>query len=140
MTSIERMRCKKLLKNNGYSVTRSRLSLFDILQDHSALSHVELIAKLSDYNRVTIYRNVAVFEKLGIVSKTQIGWKTKIELSDLFVHHHHHMSCTKCGKVLVLRDNQVIEREIARISQGTGFKATDHQLEIRGQCKNCRKA
>jgi len=138
--SPEIKRFKTLLKKNGHFVTKPRLRLFGILQNHNTLTIHELIALLDSHDQATVYRNIKVFEDLGIISRLQLGWRSKLELSDIFQHHHHHMTCGGCGKVLILKDNQAIEAEIARMSQTSGFKATDHQLEIRGLCKSCQAA
>jgi Fur family ferric uptake transcriptional regulator len=139
MSSAEFEQFKRLLKKDGYFVTKPRMRLFGLLQSHPALSLKELIKLTKKHDQVTVYRNVDLFEKLGVVTRLRLGWNTKIELSDMFRHHHHHMSCLKCGRVYILKDSPAIEHEIARISSGSGFKATDHQLEISGLCKNCQK-
>lgn len=138
MGSIEFVRFKKLLQTGGHRITKPRMRLFGHLQSHPALTLKKLITLVSEHDQVTVYRNVDLFEKLGVVTKVQIGRSTKIELSDMFRHHHHHMSCVNCGKVYVLRDNPAIEQQIARIAESSGFKPTDHSLEIRGLCKSCR--
>lgn len=140
MADLEFRRFKKLLKSNGYFVTLPRQRLFGYLQSHPALTIKQLINLVDKHNQATVYRNLILFEKLGIVTKLQIGRHSKVELTDKFRHHHHHLTCTNCGKVLVLKDNQIIEIELAWIGQGTGFKITDHQLEIRGLCQNCQKS
>ncbi len=138
--SPEIKRFRLLLKNNGHFITKPRLRLFTILQNHKTLTVHELITLLDIHDQATVYRNIKVFEDLGIISRLQLGWHSKLELSDIFQHHHHHMTCNGCGKVLILKDNQTIEAEIARISRTSGFKAVDHQLEIRGLCKACQLA
>lgn len=130
---------RKILRQNRYYVSQPRFSLFRLLQDMNSITVRQLITRLPRQDRATVYRNIKMFEKLGIINRLRLGWHSKIELSDIFKHHHHHMSCTNCGKVYVLKDNLTIEREIARISRGTKFQAMDHQLEIRGLCQNCRK-
>ena len=139
MASPEFTRFKKLLKTNGRYVSGPRMRLFGLLQNHPALTLKELIKLISKHDQATVYRNVKLFERLGIINKLQLGWQTKIELSDIFQHHHHHMSCTNCGRVLVLKDSSLVESEISRISKRAGFKAIDHQLEIRGLCAICQK-
>lgn len=139
MSSVEFRQFKKILRDNGNFVTQPRMRLFGVLQHHSTLSIVQLIKHVPRHDRVTIYRNVQLFEKLGIITSLRIGNQTKLELSDKFHHHHHHMSCVNCRKVYVLKDSLVIEREIARVSNSSGFRATDHSLEIRGLCQTCQE-
>ncbi len=138
MADLEFVRFKKQLQAGGYRITAPRMRMFGYLQNHPALTMKQLIELIDQHDQVTVYRNVDLFEKLGIITKVQIGRSVKIELSDMFAHHHHHMACVNCGKVYVLKDNPAIERQIAKISQASGFKPTDHSLEIRGLCKNCK--
>lgn len=140
MATPEFIQFKKILKQNNYFVTKPRQRLFGFLQTRPTLSLKELIKLEKNHDLVTVYRNIELFEKLGIINKLRLGWQTKLELSDIFRHHHHHMSCTNCGKVLILKDSSLVESEIARISARAKFKAMDHQLEIRGLCLDCQKA
>jgi Fur family ferric uptake transcriptional regulator len=131
---------KRLLKIHRYYVTKARLRLFAILQNHPALTIKELIKLSAKNDQATVYRNIIVFEKLCIVSRLQLGWHSKLELSDMFRYHHHHLTCTTCGDVVALPDNQILEREISQLAKSHDFKPSDHQLEIRGTCKNCIRA
>lgn len=139
MASKEFAKFKKLLKENNYFVTAPRMRAFGLLQNQPALSTKELIRLMKGFDQTTTYRTVELFEKLGIVTRVQLGWHSKIELSDAFQHHHHHLTCTNCGKVSVLQEDETIERRIRLLSQASGFKPTDHQLEIRGLCVDCRR-
>lgn len=130
---------RELLIARGYFVTKPRLRLFAILQQHNTLTIRELIARLPQQDPATVYRNIKVFEELGIISRLQLGWQSKLELSDKFEHHHHHFSCINCGKVIVLEKNPILEREIEQLSNRQSFKPLDHQLEIRGLCSDCNK-
>lgn len=134
----EVQRFRKLLKKKGYFATRQRVELFTLFQKHTAATIDELITLLHKQDQATIYRNIKVFEELGVINRLQFGGHAKLELSDVFQHHHHHMSCVHCGRVYVLKDNQLIENEIRRVSASGNFMALDHQLEIRGLCKNCQ--
>lgn len=135
---METSRFKELLKQNDHFVTKPRLRLFAILQKRPALTMQQLIPLLSQHDQVTVYRNIDLFEELGVVNRLRLGWQTKIELSDKFMHHHHHFTCTNCGKVFDLPDDPLVEKQINQLGEGQNFKVTDHQLEIRGICINCQ--
>jgi Fur family transcriptional regulator, ferric uptake regulator len=137
--SVEVKRFRELLTANGYFVTQPRLRLFKILQAHNELTIPQLITLLDLHDQATVYRNIKLFENLGIVSRLRLGWHSKLELSDIFRHHHHHMTCLACGKVVILKDNRAIEQQIERVSHALKFKSVDHQLEIRGYCHKCQK-
>lgn len=135
--SVEIDRFKLLLRQNNLVVTTARRDLFEALQTNNSVSMKQLIALLPNQDQVTVYRNVRVFEGLGILNRLWLGWNSKLELSDTFHHHHHHLTCLNCGKVSILKDNPSLENEIERLSKERGFKPTDHQLEIRGYCSDC---
>lgn len=139
MADAEFLRFKKLLKQNGHFVTAPRMRLFGLLQIHPALTLKELINLIEKHDQVTVYRNMNLFESLGIINRLRLGWHTKIELSDIFKHHHHHLSCVSCGKVWTLKEDEVIEKQIGKLATAKNFKAMDHQLEIRGLCSACQK-
>jgi len=128
---------KDLLKKHGYSLTAPRQKLFEVLQNHNACTIAELTSLLKEYDRATVYRTVKLFERLGIINRLQLGWRYKLELSDVFHHHHHHLTCTNCGKVTVLKEDKTIEERIKLLSASKSFEPLDHQLEIRGLCQNC---
>lgn len=129
----------KTLKDHGYSLTGPRQAVFSALQAGVPRSMRELTLDLASViDRASIYRTVALFEKLGIVVRVQQGWKYKIELSDKFSPHHHHLVCTKCGRVVSFTEPEDLEATIHEIAVKGGFIADSHSLEITGICAQCR--
>ena len=128
-----------LLKKNGSSLTKPRKLVFDLLLDREPQTMQVLIQRAAGrVNRATIYRTIELFEELGIVHRLNIGWKYKIELSDMFVGHHHHFYCTSCHKTYNLEPNSMLETMIDSLVSKEGFAPRGHQLEIYGLCENCR--
>ncbi len=129
---------QKVLKSNGYSLTQPRRVVCSLLWDTEPLSMRELTERSKDLiDRASLYRTVGLFEKLGLVQRIYIGWKYKIELSDVLTHHHHHISCLHCGKIVAITEEKEIESTIASLAQRHGFVAANHQLEVRGYCADC---
>lgn len=126
------------LQEQGYSLTKPRQAVFAVLESNGPLSMHELIGQLRAVDRATVYRTVDLLEQLGIIKRIQIGWKYKVELSDAFSYHHHHLSCTKCGQIISLPEDSSIEQAIHALGTEHGFTITDHQLEIQGICKDCK--
>ncbi len=120
-------------------MTEQRTQLFKFLQNHPALTINEVISSLPRQDQATVYRNIKLFEGLGIITRLQLGWHSKLELSDVFQHHHHHFTCLSCGKVMALNEDKTLEQHIKRLNIKLGFMAMDHQLEIRGYCHRCQK-
>ncbi len=127
------------LKSNGYSVTKPRQSLFDLLAGKEPMSMHDLCAAAAkDMDRASVYRTIEVFEKIGVVRRINIGWKYKIELSDAFAEHHHHLTCLNCKKVIPINEN-ALENFIDNLASDQNFKPTEHQIEIQGFCSDCIK-
>jgi Fur family transcriptional regulator, ferric uptake regulator len=132
---------KTLLKNGGYSLTKPRKMIFDLLLNQEPQSMQVLVQRAKGkLDRATVYRAIELFERLGIVHRLNIGWKYKIELSDIFMGHHHHMYCTNCGRMFDLPDNLMLETMIDTVAAKTDFAPRGHQLEIYGLCANCTKS
>ncbi len=139
MVSSEFMQFKKLLKANHNFVTLPRMRLFGLLQKHPALTLKEVVLKTTKHDQSTVYRNIQLFEQLHIINRIRLGWQTKIELSDTFQRHHHHLTCLSCAKISDLPEHGKLENEINNLAKHHGFSPIDHQLEIRGLCKYCTR-
>jgi Fe2+ or Zn2+ uptake regulation protein len=131
---------KKILQDNGYSVTRARSLIFELLAGANEPwpMHRLIEEAKGGADRVSVYRTVELFEKLGIAQRINIGWKYKIELSEAFLDHHHHMTCLTCGRVVTVKDEPQFEQMIARLAGANGFVVKSHQLEMQGYCTSCR--
>jgi Fur family ferric uptake transcriptional regulator len=129
---------RQILSNNGYRLTDAREATFKLLISSEPQSIREILANAKgSVDRVSVYRNIELFEKLGIVHRIYVGWKYKLELSDEFIAHHHHLSCLSCGKVIDIEDEKHIDEFIQEVAKKFGFKPRRHQFEIDGYCKDC---
>lgn len=138
MQTVDFTAFKRRLRAENYFVTKPRLRLFAYLHHHPAITIKELINAVDQNDPATIYRNIDLFEKLSVINRVQLGWQTKIELSDSFQYHHHHASCTSCSRSWVLPKNSIIEQQIPKLTCELPFSPVSHQLEIRGLCSKCR--
>lgn len=129
---------RNTLKAQRYSLTAARQAVFESLQDSEPRSIHDIIdACLGVADRASVYRTIALFETLGIVHRLQMGWKYKLELSDDFTHHHHHLTCTICGRIIPLIEDASLERQLRSLAIAQDFQPESHQLEIRGTCADC---
>ncbi|MGH7158292.1 MAG: Fur family transcriptional regulator [Candidatus Saccharimonadales bacterium] len=126
----------KLLKDSRQSVTGARVSVFEALLGREPMSMHELVARTNGVDRASVYRAVGLFERLGIVQRLSIGWKYKIELTDRFAEHHHHLTCTACGKTIAMGEAE-LESLIAKLAAEHNFTPTAHQIEVQGLCNDC---
>ena len=125
------------LKTHGYSDTHARRIVFELLWEHEPQSMHELYQRCAGrLDRASLYRATTLYEQLGIVRRVHIGWKYKLELSELFNEHHHHLSCMVCGKVVPI-SQETFEHFIQSVATEHGFKPLQHQIEIQGTCRAC---
>ena len=80
-----------------------------------------------------------IFEQTGIAQRVYIGWKYKVELTDIFTHHHHHISCLSCHKLIAISEDAEIEELIQGLAKKHQVAITGHQLEVQGYCKDCQR-
>lgn len=127
------------LKLNSLSNTVTRQVVFNALSLlEKPVSMNELIHMCSDIDRVSVYRTINAFEKAGIVNRVNVGWKYKVELSDNFKEHHHHLTCVSCGTIIDFDEPQNLDEELHKIALSKKFILQNHILELKGVCSKCK--
>jgi Fe2+ or Zn2+ uptake regulation protein len=140
MSQLSLQLLQKTLQSGGFSMTRQRQTVFELLQNQKPQSIAELSeASRTKLDRSSLYRTLALFEKLDIIRQISIGWKYKLELSEHFSTHHHHVHCVKCGKVVDVKEPPQLNQYIEVVACKTGFRITSHVLELQGLCDSCQK-
>ena len=135
MDQLERF--KKLLSEQDFSITKPRMDTFKaLLATDEPIAVTELSTRLSKVDKVSIYRTIELFEKVGIVQRVWSGFKSKIELSEAFSPHHHHFTCINCSKTVGIRSDE-LERNLEDLESKNGFKLTHHSIELKGYCQSC---
>lgn len=97
----------------------------------------ELVKRVAQIDRASVYRSISLFERLGVAQRLNIGWKYKIELTDRFADHHHHLTCISCGKTISMNEHE-LEALISKLASDHNFTPSAHQIEIQGLCVNCK--
>lgn len=114
------------------------MAVFATLSTGHPLTMQQLILQCAELDRSSVYRTIAVFERVAIVHKVYTGWKYRIELSDTFHDHHHHATCIRCDKTITLAEDNRIEELMARLARTADFIMTRHELELQGICHSCK--
>lgn len=127
---------KNVLKEQGFSATKTRMAVLRVILAMQPASMHQLIAALPDVDRATVYRTVDLFVDLGIAKKVSTGFKYRVELGDAFQEHHHHLTCLRCGNIVDVHTPE-IEYAIEQVASNNGFRPIRHDLEITGYCSNC---
>lgn len=139
MQEVITARLQDTLKKSGSSLTTQRMAIFKSFDSRATLNMSQLCNLLPDVDRATVYRNVNLFEDLGIITRIQIGWKHKLELSDQFAEHHHHLTCTNCHKSIDVEDSQNLDALLGQLTKQNGYVPQGHHVELQGLCPNCQK-
>lgn len=126
-----------LLTNSGHRITTPRRAVFRVLAHaENPLAIAEINQQSGSIDRVSVYRTLELFAQLGIVDIIYVGWKKRYELADPFRAHHHHIVCTKCGRITAIENSQ-LERLIHDIADTHRHSLTGHHIELRGTCSSC---
>ncbi|MDB5164726.1 MAG: Fur family transcriptional regulator [Candidatus Saccharibacteria bacterium] len=139
--TVAEIQLQQHLKKAGFSLTNPRKTVFSALQDREPQTMAELVTSCgNNLDRASVYRTIELFEQLGIVQKLHVGWKYRLELTDAFSHHHHHMTCLRCGTITAFSEDAELENRLHKLAEFHNFKPQDHQIEMRGLCHNCQVA
>ncbi|MEF9941144.1 MAG: Fur family transcriptional regulator [Lachnospiraceae bacterium] len=146
---ISQEKFKEMLKAKGLKVTHQRLLVLETLGEHqdehmAAEDIYELVKE--DYPEIglaTVYRTVQLLLEMQLVDRINLDdGCVRYEIGHLFdgesKHHHHHLICQTCGKILPFEDDLLDELE-HHIEVATGFHVLDHELKFYGQCTQCVK-
>lgn len=128
------------LKNAGLKVTLPRIKILEILQkpDNQHISAEDVYRILLNHNDeiglATVYRVLNQFDDAGIVTRHHFeGGKSVFELTGK--HHHDHLVCLSCGKVIEFH-NETIEELQCEVAIENGIKLTHHSLYLYGECED----
>jgi len=126
------------LSEAGFRNGASRRRVVELLGDQScAITALDLDARLDGVGRATVYRALEQMEDLGLVQKIGLGGESAgYEKVDPEGHHHHHIVCVDCGKVIPFEDPK-LEKAIHAISKRDGFTIQSHDITLRGTCDAC---
>jgi len=143
-------RFKKLLKENGLKVTNQRIIILEVLENrpNEHLTAEEIYEcvkeKYPEIGLATVYRTIQLLSELNLIDKLNLGdgyvrYEIGKQENKDGCHHHHHLICTSCGKVLTFQDD-LLETLEQKIEETMGFFVTDHEAKFYGYCEDCRKS
>lgn len=134
------------LEKDSYRLTPQREAVVDVLianaDDHLSAEEIFMHTKElhSEIGLATVYRNLELLEKIGIIHRFDYGdghSRYEIRLGEEEEHYHHHLICQKCG-VIGEFHSDLLETIEKRIAEETGFEVTDHCLRFFGLCAKCQ--
>jgi Fur family ferric uptake transcriptional regulator len=104
-----------------------------------ALTALEIDRRLPDVGRATVYRALEQLEGLGLIQRVDLsGGSAGYEPVDPSGHHHHHIVCEQCGRVVAFED-EGLEQAIVALAQRPDFNVSSHEVTLRGECAICEQ-
>lgn len=136
----------------GYRITSGREAILAVLSgSNQHLSaediYMKVHPKYPNIGLTTVYRTLDVLASLGLVFKFDFGdRRARYELAQgpKGAHHHHHLICTACNRVIDYTD--FIDEEVELLNQTEkglskkyDFRITNHLIQFYGLCGACLK-
>ena len=84
----------------------------------------------------TVYRNLEMLSKAGIISKLEISGRLK--RFDYDTKQHNHIHCVSCNRIDNI-DIKMKNIQYSSLSNVDGYTITGCRLEISGLCPDCQK-
>ncbi len=133
----------QVLDRAGHRLTGPRLAVAGLVADrdgHFTAADLVMDARRRHpgIGRATIFRALDLFASLDLVERVDLPAGDHAYVACDPVHHHHAI-CTGCGRSLDV-DDFGLTRVLNEIGRRSGFRVTDHRLEIFGLCAACQAA
>lgn len=128
------------LKDQGYQMTKRRKDILTFFYEAKGYRTAKALNEhLESYYQGisfdTIYRNLHLFTKLGILEETELQGEKHFRMATVGSHAHHFI-CNDCGDT---KDIKVCPMgEVENLLKN--YQINDHKFEIYGLCPQCRSA
>ena len=120
---------------------RKRNAILECLRNTDTHPSAEMVHQMlqathPDISQATVYRNLALFKKQGLIMS--VGTVNGTERFDANPQSHVHFICTGCDAVLDMEQVPVPTDLGANLEKHTGFHIDTCQLTFTGLCNNCQ--
>ncbi|QKS70634.1 peroxide-responsive transcriptional repressor PerR [Paenalkalicoccus suaedae] len=128
------------LKSTKVRMTPQRYAILEFLfssESHPTADDIykALEDKFPNMSVATVYNNLRVFKDVGLVKELTYGDASS--RFDSVTTDHYHVICESCGKIVDFHYPGLNEVETLA-EHVTGFKVTNHRMEIYGKCPTCK--
>ncbi len=131
------------LRSSGLRYTTSRRAVVELLAESDRpLTIPEILAADRSLAQSSAYRNLTELINAGVVHRIIAGDEySHFELAEDLTSHHHHLVCTRCGRVSDMELSAELERRLTAslddVAGSQGFHAEHHRLDVLGRCAEC---
>lgn len=132
-----------MVKKGLRSTSQRRLVTDVFFRTGGHMSIEDLLAKVREKDArvgyATVYRTLRLLAECELANVRHFGdGVTRYELADDGEHHHDHLICTSCQRIVEFED-EAIEVLQDRVAERHGFKLQSHKHELYGVCQECRQ-
>jgi Fur family ferric uptake transcriptional regulator len=133
-------RASAALSEAGFRSGGGRRQVLGLLGTQDcAVTALEIDRRLPEVGRATVYRALEQLESLGLIQRVDLGGDAAgYERVDPSGHHHHHIVCEHCGKVVPFEDES-LEQAIVALANRPDFTVSGHDVTLRGECASCER-
>ncbi len=131
------------LHADGQRYTTRRQALVSLLAEvDQPLTIPQLLDRRRDLAQSSVYRNLAVLERAGVVHRIVTTDEfARYELAEDLTEHHHHLICASCGDVtdftVPASVEHDLEQALSKVAKRSGFAVRHHRLDLVGTCPDC---
>lgn len=131
-----------MTKRGLRSTDQRRLIVETFFQAPNHVSIEELLAQVrqqdSRVGYATVYRTLKLLTECGVAFERKFGdGLTRYELADEDSHHHDHLICVECTKIIEFEEPRIEELQ-EKIATRYGFALKSHKHEMYGTCAECQ--
>jgi len=138
-------RFTRYLRSQRLKQTQQRLRILEVfLKAEKHLSAEELYQRVRredpEIGFSTVYRTLHLIVSSGIAREREFQRGRKLYDRVIGEYgHHHHLICTRCGKIVEFQCPEMIEKWQEEIARHHGFILESHTHELYGVCATCQK-
>ncbi len=139
--AVSRLRAfEERCRQKGLPVTVQRRTILEEVlrrDDHPTADDVyeAVRARLPQLSRTTVYRVLETFVYMGLVRRLR---QTKAARFDRNIDRHHHLVCSRCGKVIDLEDRTLDQLPLPK-RKLQGFIIEEFSVRFSGTCSDCQQ-
>ncbi|MBX2798251.1 MAG: transcriptional repressor [Myxococcales bacterium] len=125
------------LESRGLRITSQRALIARVLFDETDahLTSRELVdrcrAQEPSIGAVTVHRTLALLVESGLVDRHRLLDRSTVY--EAAGHHHDHLVCDACGRVIEVEDD-ALERRQEVVAKQLGFRMVGHRHVLVGAC------
>lgn len=132
----------RLAKVDQRYTTRRRLLVETLAAAARPLTIPEIVATTPRLPQSTIYRNLTILAEVGVACRIPgTDDYGRYELAEELSGHHHHLVCTRCGRVddvpATARLERALDDAATAVTDRQGYRVTEHRFDQLGLCPDC---